>query len=175
MTTKSSVCWVKVIDLFFWHPIRVLALGILNFVGKGAAPLIGQLSGEMAGGFFFLLSLVLGAICYKWEPWSSLTRWLACEQYFVPSSHWAGCNWDLSNSLPVCTRWSDLLFLPGRVVDPTAVILSGQLLPPARWGSLVLNTAFSPMRLAQGFTTAPLWEVGLWSHPHSLPLLLVLP
>jgi hypothetical protein len=62
---KSSVCYVKVLDLFFWHPILVLALGILCFVGKGAAPLIGQLEVQMAGEFFlsffffFPLSLVL--------------------------------------------------------------------------------------------------------------------
>jgi hypothetical protein len=40
---KCSVCSAKVLDLFLWHPILVLALGILVFVGKGDAPLVGQL------------------------------------------------------------------------------------------------------------------------------------
>jgi hypothetical protein len=38
-TKKSSVCSVKVLDLFLWCPILVLVLGILDFVGKGATPL----------------------------------------------------------------------------------------------------------------------------------------
>jgi hypothetical protein len=39
-TTKNSVCSAKVLNLFLWCPILVLALGILGFVGKGAAPLV---------------------------------------------------------------------------------------------------------------------------------------
>jgi hypothetical protein len=46
------MCLVKVLKLFLWHPILVLALGILGFVGKGAAPLVRQLRVEMAGRFF---------------------------------------------------------------------------------------------------------------------------
>jgi hypothetical protein len=42
---------LKVLDLFLWHLILVFALGILGFVGKGAAPLVGQLEVEMAGEF----------------------------------------------------------------------------------------------------------------------------
>jgi hypothetical protein len=68
---------LKVLDFFLWHPILVLALGFLGFVGKGAAPLVRQLEVEMAGGFFFsffLLSLVYSpSICYKWELLSVLT------------------------------------------------------------------------------------------------------
>jgi hypothetical protein len=33
-TTESSVCLVKVLELFLWHPILILALGILGFVEK---------------------------------------------------------------------------------------------------------------------------------------------
>jgi hypothetical protein len=43
---------IKVLDLFLWHLILVLAFGVLGFVVKGAAPLIKQLGIEMAGGFF---------------------------------------------------------------------------------------------------------------------------
>jgi hypothetical protein len=39
--TKSLVCLVKVLELFLWCPILVLVLGILGFVGKCAAPLLG--------------------------------------------------------------------------------------------------------------------------------------
>jgi hypothetical protein len=51
--------------------ILVLVLCFLGFVGKGAAPLVGQHGVEMAGGFFSffcLLSLVLWAICCKQGP-----------------------------------------------------------------------------------------------------------
>jgi hypothetical protein len=65
-TTKISVCLVKVLALFLWHPILVLTLGILGFVGKSSAPLVRQLVGEMAGGFC-PLSLALCAVCYKRE------------------------------------------------------------------------------------------------------------
>jgi hypothetical protein len=59
-TTKSSVCSVNVLDLFLWHPILVLVLGILGFVEKGAAPVVRQLGGDdWRGCFSFLLSLVL--------------------------------------------------------------------------------------------------------------------
>jgi hypothetical protein len=54
-TTKNSVCLVKVLELFLWCLILVLMLGILGFVGKGAAPLDRQLEVEMAGGFFSFL------------------------------------------------------------------------------------------------------------------------
>jgi hypothetical protein len=52
--------------------ILVLALGLLGFVRKGAAPFVGQFGVEMAGGifscsFFLMFSLALWAICYKWE------------------------------------------------------------------------------------------------------------
>jgi hypothetical protein len=39
--------------------------------------------------------LILLAVCSKQELWSSLTRWLACEQYLGLSVHKAVCNWDL--------------------------------------------------------------------------------
>jgi hypothetical protein len=58
---------VKVLELFLWCPILVLVLGILDFVGKGAAPVIRQLGVEMAGRLFSLISLVLWAVHYKWE------------------------------------------------------------------------------------------------------------
>jgi hypothetical protein len=58
----------KVLELFLWLPILVLALGILGFVGKGAGPLIVQLrEGEDGWRVFFTLSLVLWAIHYKQE------------------------------------------------------------------------------------------------------------
>jgi hypothetical protein len=39
---KNSVCLVRVLDLLLWHPILVLLLGILGFVGYGAASIIRQ-------------------------------------------------------------------------------------------------------------------------------------
>jgi hypothetical protein len=57
---KSSVCLIKFLNLFLWHPILVLALDILSFMGKGAAPLVGQFNGDTAGGFFFHLSWTYG-------------------------------------------------------------------------------------------------------------------
>jgi hypothetical protein len=57
-TTKSSVCSVRILDLFLWHPILVLALSILGFVGKGAAVLVRQLGVKTAGGFFFVFVFV---------------------------------------------------------------------------------------------------------------------
>jgi hypothetical protein len=67
--TKSSVCLVRVLDLFLWCPILVLVLGVLGFVEKGAAPLVGQLGGDDWRVFFFsfLLSLLLWAIHCTWE------------------------------------------------------------------------------------------------------------
>jgi hypothetical protein len=62
-TTKSSVCLVKVLDLFLWHLILVLALGILGFVGKGAVPLVGQLVGG-GGWTVFFLHAFLGLLGY---------------------------------------------------------------------------------------------------------------
>jgi hypothetical protein len=38
------------------------------------------------------LSLVLWAICYKWELWGCLFRWLGCDHLLVTSVHRAGCN-----------------------------------------------------------------------------------
>jgi hypothetical protein len=49
---KSSVSLAKVLDLLLWWPILILVLGILGYVGKGAAPLVRQLGGEMVEGFF---------------------------------------------------------------------------------------------------------------------------
>jgi hypothetical protein len=45
----------------------VLPLAILGFIGKCAAPLVGQLVGEMAGDIFFSALLVLCAIHYNQE------------------------------------------------------------------------------------------------------------
>jgi hypothetical protein len=42
-TSKSSVCFIKVLELFLWHPILVLVLGIPGFVGKHAALLLDTL------------------------------------------------------------------------------------------------------------------------------------
>jgi hypothetical protein len=66
ITTKRTISSVKVLDLFLWCPIQVLALmtggflvslfllkvGILGCVRKGVSPLVGQLRGEMGGGGF---------------------------------------------------------------------------------------------------------------------------
>jgi hypothetical protein len=68
--TASSVCSAKVLDLFFWCPILVLALGILGFVGKGAAPIVGSLQGRQVEFFFFYFLWFYrpsAIICYKWE------------------------------------------------------------------------------------------------------------
>jgi hypothetical protein len=61
-TTKSSLCSVNILDLFLSHPIPVLVLGILGFVGKGAAPLIGQLARERWRGFFSALIGLMGCL-----------------------------------------------------------------------------------------------------------------
>jgi hypothetical protein len=66
-TTKSSVCLLKVLELFLWLPFLILEVGILGIVGKCAAPLFRQLSVDTAGDFFFLLPMVLWGFCYKWE------------------------------------------------------------------------------------------------------------
>jgi hypothetical protein len=69
-TTKSSVCLVRALDLFLWHPTLVLELGILGFVGKHAFSLLSDSLGWrwLKGCFlFFSLSLVLWAIHCKWE------------------------------------------------------------------------------------------------------------
>jgi hypothetical protein len=61
-----------------------------------------------------LLSLFWWAVRYKWELWSGFTRWLACEQYLVSSVHGQVSIRTCDRSVPVCARWSDLLwFLPG--------------------------------------------------------------
>jgi hypothetical protein len=67
----------KVLDLFLWHPILVLALGTLGFVGKAAAPLVEQLDSGGGGGrgsllFFFsaflgLMGHPLQAGALKWS------------------------------------------------------------------------------------------------------------
>jgi hypothetical protein len=67
-TTKSLICSVKVLNLLLWHPILLLALGIL----EGASLLSDRLGGGEDGWrvFFFLsflLSLVLCVIHYKQE------------------------------------------------------------------------------------------------------------
>jgi hypothetical protein len=60
--TKSYVCPVKILDLLIWCPILVLSLDILGFVGKGAAPLVGQPWGwrQLEGFFFFFF-------CFPWS------------------------------------------------------------------------------------------------------------
>jgi hypothetical protein len=63
----------EVLELFFWCPTLVLALGIVICVGKGAFPLVGQLGVGTAGGFFsFSAFLGLMAFHYKWELWCGL-------------------------------------------------------------------------------------------------------
>jgi hypothetical protein len=111
-TTKSSLCSVKVLHLFLLHSILVLVVGILDsgLCGEGCS-LVRWLEGIF---FFFVpLSLVLWSIHYQQELWSGLTRWLACEQYLVPSFHKTFAIGTWGNSLPVCARLSDLLFSPG--------------------------------------------------------------
>jgi hypothetical protein len=73
-TTKSSVCSVKVLDLFLWCPILVLALSILGLGGRALALLLDSLGWRwlvfffLLLSFFFPLSLVLWTIHCKWEP-----------------------------------------------------------------------------------------------------------
>jgi hypothetical protein len=50
---KGMVSSTKVLDLVLWHPILVLALGILSYVGKGAAPLLNSLRVRQMEGFCF--------------------------------------------------------------------------------------------------------------------------
>jgi hypothetical protein len=75
-TTKSSVNSTKVLDLFLWHSILVLVLGILGYVGKGAALCIRQLEvGETAQGFFSpaFLGLVSHLLQVGAQMWSHQT------------------------------------------------------------------------------------------------------
>jgi hypothetical protein len=67
------------------HPVLVLVLGILGFVGKGAAPLVEQLGVEMAGGFFsFLLSWFYGPTAASWSPdVVSLGDWLVSSIWLL--------------------------------------------------------------------------------------------
>jgi hypothetical protein len=56
----------KVLDLLLWHPILVLELDNLDFVGKGGALLLDNLQGRQLEGLFFPLSLDYWAVHYKW-------------------------------------------------------------------------------------------------------------
>jgi hypothetical protein len=114
-TAKSSVCLVRILDLFYWHPIMVLALGILGFVRKGAAPLVGQLGVEMAKEFvsFFLLFLVFGPfVTSSSSGVVSPGDWLVSSVCFLLSKGQVAIGaW--GNSLPIHGRCSELLFSPG--------------------------------------------------------------
>jgi hypothetical protein len=129
----------------------------------------------MSGGFFFPLSLVLWVVHYRLELWSSLTRWLACEQYLAPSVHKAGCNWDLSwLTTSFCKVVLSVVFARQQLCSPASATLFGYLLPPARWGNLVLSTAISSMGLDQQPYMPPFWEVGFFAQPYSESLFLSL-
>jgi hypothetical protein len=84
-------------------------LGILGYVGKGAAPLVLQIRGESARGF---------SPCFPWSSQLSVTSGSSevvspdGEEYLVPSVIVQVASGTCSSSLPVCARWSDLLFLP---------------------------------------------------------------
>jgi hypothetical protein len=97
-TTKSTVCLVKVLEFFLMHPILVLVLGILGFLEKGAAPLVGQIGWRELGSWVFFS-------CFSHSSWSyglsitsgssgmvSPVNWLVSSIWFLLST---GCNWDL--------------------------------------------------------------------------------
>jgi hypothetical protein len=85
----------------FSMSLSLLKVGVQDCVGKGTAHLVGQL-GEVGWQWF----LVLFSLAWL-KLWSNLTRWLA-----VSSSLFLA-NRVCDSSLPVCVRWSDLLFSPG--------------------------------------------------------------
>jgi hypothetical protein len=68
-TTKISVSLAKLLDLFLWCLTLTLALCILGCVGKVVPLLLESLEGRQLKVLFcfFLLSMVLCAICYKCE------------------------------------------------------------------------------------------------------------
>jgi hypothetical protein len=77
-TTKSLVCSVKVLDLFFCHPILVFALG-LGFVGKGVVPLVRQLD------FFVLLVFFLTSLFYGLSITCGSSEVVLPNDWFVSS------------------------------------------------------------------------------------------
>jgi hypothetical protein len=117
--------------LFLWHPILVLELDILGYVGKGAAPLIGQLQGESAVGFFpphFPWSYEPSVISRSSEIVSA-DGWLMSNIWFLLSTVQFAIG-TCGSSLCVCARWSYLLlFSPGGSCIALPLKLSGQLLP----------------------------------------------
>jgi hypothetical protein len=64
-TTKSLICSVKVLNLLLWHPILLLALGIL----EGASLLSDRLGGGEDGWRVFSFFL----FCFLWSYVSSIT------------------------------------------------------------------------------------------------------
>jgi hypothetical protein len=74
-TSKSSICLIKVLDLFLLCPILVFVLGILGFVWKCAAPLVRKLGVDKLEVFSFfsppiflvIMGHLLQAGALKWS------------------------------------------------------------------------------------------------------------
>jgi hypothetical protein len=138
-----------------------LALGILVFVGKGDAPLVGQLGQWDSWRVFFQLSL---AIHYKQESSEVVSpddRIVSIIWFFLSTGQVTIRIW--GNSLSVCTRWSDLLFLPGSSYIALPLQLCLVSSSPSKIGAI----QFCPQPHETQWSTMPLlWEVGLSPHPH---------
>jgi hypothetical protein len=166
----------KRLDLFLWHPILVLVLSILGFLGKGAAPSCWTAWwGNGWGLFCFVFCLFF---CFPWSYGPCITR---RNSEVVSSDDWlvfgSFCPQGRLQMGPKVTHYSlrkvvpSVVFTRQQLHCPTAATLSGQLLPPARWGCSVLSTALSPTRVAQQSPTSHLW--GGWlatPHTHTLSL-----
>jgi hypothetical protein len=121
---------VNILDLFLWCPILVLVLAILSFVGKGPALLVGLGVSVYGWRFYFptflgLMGCLLEEGALKWPH--QVTGLWAVFGSFCPQGR---LQLGLEVTLPVCSRWSDLLlFSPcGSCICPTTATLSGQLL-----------------------------------------------
>jgi hypothetical protein len=124
---KTMVNSTKVLDLFLWSPLLVLALmtggfsmpsllkvGIWAMEGKVLPLLSDSLEGSWLEGFFPHFPWSYGpSVTSRSSVVVSPDGWLVSSTWFLLPTRQVVIG-TCSSSLPVCARWSDLLlFLPG--------------------------------------------------------------